>query len=194
MGRQFEYFIIYMSKDAPLVTQHSESIDADGNIIIENTYLIYTPKIIKFVYRKAPQQPGQHFEPPATTLPATLQLANSKESKANKAKLNLVSRGTTQINSDHNKSEDSSKRQPAPEKKAGLKVHTVSSKSRSSQVQGQSQAPFLSCGWCAEPNQELQSSFPYPSRMQMRTVESRLIEDDRPRKTQKCPKKDTFII
>lgn len=60
-----------MSKDGSLVTQHSESIDADGNIVIENTYLIYTPKIIKFVYRKAPE-PGQHYELPANTLPATL--------------------------------------------------------------------------------------------------------------------------
>lgn len=59
-----------MSKDGPLVPQHSESISADGNIVIENTYLIYTPKIIKFVYRQTPQ-PGQHYELPSSTLSAT---------------------------------------------------------------------------------------------------------------------------
>lgn len=98
-----------MSKDGPLVTKHSESIDADGNIVIENTYLIYTPKIIKFIYHTA-LQAAQNLELPASTLPATLCLENSKESKAHKTKLNVVSRGTTQINSDNNKSVDSSKR------------------------------------------------------------------------------------
>jgi hypothetical protein len=99
-GRLIEYFINYMSKEWPLVAQHRESIDANGNRVIENTYIIYTPKIIKFVYHT----PTQHTPlAAANTLPATLCLASSKESKTQKTKINLVSRGTTQI-TDPNKS------------------------------------------------------------------------------------------
>lgn len=89
-----------MSKEWPLVAQHSEEIDANGNYTIENTYLIYTPKIIKFVYYLAPSPPP--FV--SNTLPTTLCLADSKESKSPKTKINIVSRGIIKITTDPNKS------------------------------------------------------------------------------------------
>jgi len=68
------YFINYMSKRGPLVLQHSETEAQDGSKIIENTYVIYTPKIIKFVYHSNPN-------PTSLVLPNTQTIIHKRNSE-----------------------------------------------------------------------------------------------------------------